>query len=187
MYNKILDRNTNYVERFLSKQSKTLEIPDFKYLDARFHPQHTDHIIVLSKNEFPDEVVMTNCWDNYIYGISDLDTKYPEIFKEELEKVEKARKKSKDKKPDSNTNEKKGSSGNKSPALNKTNEILEETKNMGIVDSDDDSYDYDGGEGEEDDEVKKEEDDKDDKEEEKVWNWLCLPNIFDKDLQGSWC
>ena len=186
MYNG-LSAKTSYEQRFIQKHGKKAEMPTFTFIDVIVHPQLSDHFIVLSKCEFPEKAKMTYCWENYINDISDLDTLYPTIFKKELEKVEKARKKSKDEKPDSNTNEKKGSSGNKSPALNKTNEILEETKNMGIVDSDDDSYDYDGGEGEEDDEVKNEEDDKDDKEEEKVWNWLCLPNIFDKDLQGSWC
>ena len=168
MSNKILDRNTNYVERFLQKQSKTIEIPDFKYLDARFHPQYTDHIVVLSKNEFPEEVKMTYCWDSYIYGISDLDTKYPEIFKEELEKTEKARKSAKkasnNKANNSGAMRKKSNTDAKSPALSKTDEILEETKNLGIVEeSDEDSYDYDGGEGEDD---KKDEN----KEDEKVWN-----------------
>ena len=165
MYNKILDRKTSYVERFLSKQSKTVELPDFKYLDAMIHPQHADHVVVLSKNEFPNEFKMTYCWEDYIHDISDLDERYPEIFKEELEKVLNAKNKSKDNKSDSDTEEKKSSANSGSPASDKKNQILEETKHMGLVDSDKNSYDNDGGEGEDDEDDKME---KHDNEEEKV-------------------
>lgn len=140
MSNKILDSNVNYVERFLSKQSKRIGVPTFKYLDAKLHPKYKDHIVVLSTNEFPESTKVTYCWDDVVCGISDLDQKYPEQFKEIIEQVEGERrnKGAKDKKPGSTSRKSK----EKNAALDKTDEILEETKNLGLNESEVDSEKY---------------------------------------------
>ena len=59
MANHIFDGNTNYVERFTTNQSKRIKFPTFKYLDAKLHPRYKDHVVVLSSNEFPENVKMT--------------------------------------------------------------------------------------------------------------------------------
>jgi hypothetical protein len=147
MSKKIFDSNVSYVERFLNNQSKRIEFPSFKYLDAKFHPKLKDHIVVLSSNEFPSDVKMTYCWDGSMYGITDLDTKYPENFNEALEIVEKERDSKGNKLTKPDTVASKRSSAAKSPTLNKTDALLEETKGLGIGGgSQSDSYDYDGGE-----------------------------------------
>lgn len=150
MSKKIFDSNVKYVERFLNKQSKRIEVPTFKYLDAKLHPKYKDHVVVLSTNEFPEGAKMTYCWDGVIYGISDLDYKYPEQFKEIVEQVEGERRKkgAKHKKPGTTSTKSK----EKNTVLDKTNEILEETKNLGLNESEADSNEYyDGGESSEED------------------------------------
>ena len=129
-------------------------MPNFKYIDAKIHPKFKDHIIVLSTHNFPENVNITNVYDQNMNGISDIDTKYSEEFKAAIEKViAEDYDSSKD-----SLNKSKSfiKSTPVSPALNKTNEILEETKALGLQDNSDDSHDYEGGEGDEEEEEEEE-------------------------------
>ena len=56
MSNHIFESNVSYSERFIKNQCKQIKFPNFKYLDAKLHPKYKDHIVVLSSNQFPENV-----------------------------------------------------------------------------------------------------------------------------------
>jgi hypothetical protein len=134
----------------MKNQSKRIQFPNFKYLDAKFHPEFKDHVIVLSTNEFPDNVNMTYCWDQHLYGISGLDTSYPEQFANAVKEIEES-KKTKEKGDKREATPKLKTL--RSSALDHVNELIEETKGIDMVSDSEKSYDYEGGEGESDEEV----------------------------------
>lgn len=70
MANNIFSTDVDYVKRFVDNQSKKIKMPNFTYLDAKLHPKYKDHIVVLSKNEFPEGVNMTFSYAQPIYDIS---------------------------------------------------------------------------------------------------------------------
>jgi len=150
MANQIFDQETDYVERFVKSHSKQIKMPNFTYLDAKLHPLFKDHIVVLSKNEFPQNVKMTYSWEPPIYSIDQLDSdeNFKEHFKVALAKGEKMIKNKKSNKVKTNlstpANDNKGASPPSADIL-KVNELLEETKGLGL--DSESSLSYEGGEG----------------------------------------
>ena len=166
MSNHIFESNVSYSERFIKNQCKQIKFPNFKYLDAKLHPKYKDHIVVLSSNQFPENVEMTSAWEapfNGLKGIDlDTDENYKSHFKAALDEVETLimEEKSSEKKVDSK-NLTPNSKTPPSSHLESANALLEETKGLGLnVDSDSGSgsSDYEGGEGDEESEEEPSED-----------------------------
>lgn len=164
MSNHIFESNVSYSERFIKNQCKQIKFPNFKYLDAKLHPKYKDHIVVLSSNQFPENVEMTSAWEapfNGLKGIDlDTDENYKSHFKAALDEVETLimEEKSSEKKVDSK-NLTPNSKTPPSSHLESANALLEETKGLGLdVYSDSGSSDYEGGEGDEESEEEPSED-----------------------------
>ena len=88
MSNNIFDSKNNYVERFINNHSKRIKFPNFKYLDAKFHPKYKDHVVVLSSNEFPEDVKMTYAWESPITSLDHFNDKdAPKIIMSEVENL----------------------------------------------------------------------------------------------------
>ena len=71
----------------MNEHSKKLKFPYYKYLDAKLHPTFRDHIVILSMNEFPENINLTYCWEDWINDISDIDVKYDQEFAMTIQKV----------------------------------------------------------------------------------------------------
>jgi hypothetical protein len=144
----------------VKNQSKNVDLPDFTYIDAKVHPKHRDHLVVLSKNDFPKNKKMTYCYATPFYDISGLD--YDEKFKThfeaaviEKENEEAAAKKAKAQKRTASawTDEydEDDDASYRSPNLNNADELIKASQDLGFDDDDssDVSSDYEGGSSDE--------------------------------------
>ena len=157
MSNNIFSSEVDYVQRFVKNQSKLLKFPTFRYIDAKIHPKHKDHILVLSENKFPKNTKMTFSWDSsFIGGLDNLDVDEltSAAFKEFLEEAEEEM--NLDSTLDNATQDVKVSLRGKvivdktSPTLVKADGLLEETKELGFGDSSSEEDSYEGGESDKD-------------------------------------
>lgn len=157
MSNNIFGGEARFCERFVNRQSKNVELPDFTYIDAKLHPKYKDHIVVLSKNDFPSNQKMTYCYQSPFYDISGLD--YDEKFKTHFEtavvdmekKEEEARKeKAQQRVASAWTDEDDDDEGSYMSPLKNADQLLAESQGLGInEDSSDPSSDYEGGSSDE--------------------------------------
>lgn len=91
MSNQVFDANISYVDRFMASHSKRVKFPSFRYLDAKLHPKYKDQVVVLSSNEFPTGMKMTNAFEtNSSFDVDRLDSlpSTKEYFVEAIEAIE---------------------------------------------------------------------------------------------------
>ena len=116
----------SYTKRFVNEHSKKLKFPYYKYLDAKLHPTFRDHIVILSMNEFPENINLTYCWEDWINDISDIDVKYDQEFAMAIQRVLDEEKEAKSNLPTTKTTD--IDSHNNVSANTRRTENVEETK-----------------------------------------------------------
>ena len=118
----------SYTKRFVNEHSKKLKFPYYKYLDAKLHPIFRDHIVILSMNEFPENINLTYCWEEWINDISDIDVKYDQEFAMAIQRVLDEEKEAKTNLPTTKTTD--NDSHDNVPANTRRTENVEETKTI---------------------------------------------------------
>ena len=74
MSREVQDTDTEYIQRFIEKQGRRIKMPTSVFVDAKLHPVYKDHIVVLSKNEFPSSMQISYAWEEDQCDISKMDT-----------------------------------------------------------------------------------------------------------------
>lgn len=52
----MFSQNSGYTKRYLEKHCREFQFHQATHMDAKFHPKYKDHIIVVGKNNVPEEI-----------------------------------------------------------------------------------------------------------------------------------